>query len=107
MKRTGDRLLDLGSQTKQARLRRHQFLLELGTPRRMGEVAGRHDRDALARRPRGQMFEIEVAAGGARIFRVDVQVGVKAHGGSALPLCGRGRKAKLRVHLIRRKTACG
>jgi hypothetical protein len=105
MKRTGDRLLDLGSQTKQARLRRHQFLLELGTPRRMGEVAGRHDRDALARRPRGQMFEIEVAAGGARILRVDVQVGVKAHGGSVLPFAG--GEAKLRVHLIRRKTACG
>jgi hypothetical protein len=27
-----------------------------------------------------QMLEIEVAAGRARIFRVDVQVGVEAHG---------------------------
>jgi hypothetical protein len=102
----GDSLLDLGSQAKQARLGRHQFLLELGTPRRMGEVAGRDDSEALARRPRREMFEVEIAAGGARIFRVDVQVGVKAHGGSARSPSAAG-EAKLRVHLIRRKTACG
>jgi hypothetical protein len=101
----GDSLLDLGSQAKQARLGRHQFLLELGAPRRMGEVAGRDDSEALAHRPRREMFEVEIAAGGARIFRVDVQVGVKAHGGSAFPFAG--GEAKLRVHLIRRKTACG
>jgi len=99
-------LLDLGSQTKQARLGRHQFPLVLGAPRRMGEVAGRDDSEALARRPLREMFEVEIAAGRARIFRVDVQVGVKAHGGSARSPSA-GSEGKLRVHLIRRKTACG
>jgi hypothetical protein len=37
----------------------------------------------------GEMFEIEVAAGRARIFRVDVQVGVEAHGSRTVPRgCG-------------------
>ena len=45
----------------------------------MGEVAGADDADALARRPPGEVLEVEVAAGRARILRMDVQIGVEAH----------------------------
>jgi hypothetical protein len=46
----------------------------------MGEVAGRHHADTLASRPMGEVLEIEIAAGGARIFRMDVQVRMETHG---------------------------
>ena len=82
------------------------LLLELGAPRRVSEVAGRDDADALARRPRGEMFEVEVAARGARIFRVDVQVGVKAHGGPARSRL-RETRGSYAARLIRLKAACG
>ena len=72
-----------GAQAEQARLGRHELVFQLGAPGRMGEIAGPDHADALAGGPCGQMFEIEIAAGRARIFRVDVQVGVKAHCGHA------------------------
>ena len=78
-----DRLLDLGAQAEQARLRRHELILQLGAPGRMGEIAGRDHADAFAGGPCGQMFEVEIAAGRARIFGVDVQIGVKVHRGQA------------------------
>jgi hypothetical protein len=52
------------------------------------------------------VFQIEVAAGRARIFRVDVQVGVKAHCGHAWFARWRVR-ANLRLTPIRRKIICG
>ena len=75
----GDTLLDVLPQAEQARLGRDELLLQLGRPGRMAEVAGADEADALARRPLGEVLEIEVAAGRARIFRMDVQVGVEAH----------------------------
>ena len=43
----------------------------------MHAIAGADDRDALARRPPSEMFEVEVPAGGAGIFGMHVEVGVK------------------------------
>jgi hypothetical protein len=60
-----DGLLDLRTQAEQARLGRDELLFELSTPCRMGEVAGRNDADTLARGPRGEVLEVEVAAGRA------------------------------------------
>src|SRR4029077_2190660 len=34
----------------------------------------------LARRPMGEVLEVEIAAGRARIFGMDVQIGVETHG---------------------------
>jgi hypothetical protein len=84
--RLRDRLLDLGAQAEQAGLGRNELVLQLGAPDRMAKVAGADHGNTLARRPGRQMLEIEIAAGGARIFRVHVQVGVKAgHGRKATP----------------------
>src|SRR6266545_3718475 len=49
----------------------------------MREVAGRDHADALAACPGGEMFEVEIAACRARIFRVDVQIRVEAHASHA------------------------
>ena len=81
--RSRDRLLDLATQAEQSRLRRNELVFQFGAPSRMGEIAGADHTDALAGGPCEQMLEVEIAAGGARIFRVDVQVGVKAHCGHA------------------------
>ena len=79
-KRRGDALLDIRAQAEQPGLGRDELLLQLGRPGRVAEVAGADDADALARRPPGQVLEIEVPAGRAGIFRMHVQVGVEAHG---------------------------
>ena len=72
--------LDFRREAIEAGLGRHQLRFELRRPGRMGEVAGGHDRDALAGRPMGEMLKIEVAARRAGVFRVDVQVRVEPHG---------------------------
>jgi hypothetical protein len=46
----------------------------------MREVTGADECDAFSRRPERQMLEIEVAARGARMLGMDVQVRVKTHG---------------------------
>ena len=79
-------------QAEQAGLGRHELLLELGAPGRMGEVAGGDHADALAGGPGGEVLEIEIAAGRARIFRVDVQVRVEAHPRRAFLSAPRGRE---------------
>ena len=76
----GDRLFDVGHETEQPGLGGNELLLQLGRPGRMGEVAGGDHADALAAGPIGEMFEVEIAAGRARVFGVDVQVRVEAHG---------------------------
>ena len=77
-------------------LGRDELLLQLGRPGRMAEVAGADDADALARRPPGEVLEIEVAAGRAGIFRVHVQVGVEAHrfANPCRPTIGAARSAR-------------
>jgi hypothetical protein len=70
---------DVVAQAEQAGLGRHQRLLQLSEPDRMGEVAGADDRDALLARPIGEVFEVAVLARGTRVFRMDVEIGVKAH----------------------------
>jgi hypothetical protein len=102
-----DRLLDLGPQAEEARLRRHQLAFKLGAPGGVCEIAGRNDADALTRRPAGQVFEVQIAAGGARVFRVDVQVGVKTHCGHAQGCGPTGEGHTLRGALIRPKSSCG
>ena len=57
----------------------NELVAELGAPSRMGKVAGRDHPDTLAARPGGEVLEIEIPAGGARVFRVDVQVRVEGH----------------------------
>src|SRR5262245_13041302 len=49
----------------------------------MCAVPGGDDTGALAAGPGREMLEVEIPAGGARIFRVDVQVRVEAHPGHA------------------------
>ncbi len=43
----------------------------------MDAVAGADDGDSLPRRPEGEMFEVEIAAGGTGIFGMDVEIGVE------------------------------
>ena len=71
--------LQIRPQAEQPRLRGHELFLQLGPPRRMGEVAGGDDADALLARPDGQMLEIAVPAGRAGVLGVDVQIGVEGH----------------------------
>ena len=61
-------------------LGRNELLLQFGRPGRVGEVAGRDHADALEAGPIGEMFEVEIPTGRARVFGVDVEVGVEAHG---------------------------
>src|SRR6266508_1201697 len=74
-----DRLLGVALEMEQAGLGGNKLLLQLGTPHRVRKVAGCDDADAFSRCPVGEMLEIEIAAGRARIFRMDVQIRVKAH----------------------------
>jgi hypothetical protein len=97
----GDRFFDIAVETKQAGLRGNEFLLELGNPRGMREVAGRDHADALAARPIGEMLEIEIPARGTRIFGVDVQIRMEAHRTSRA-CAGPRRPAAIRV-----KSICG
>jgi hypothetical protein len=52
------------------------------------EVAGGDHADALAAGPSGEMFEVEIPARRARIFRVDVQIRVEAHASHAFVAAG-------------------
>jgi hypothetical protein len=62
----------------------------------MGEVAGADYGDPFATGPGGEMLKIEVAAGGAGIFGMDVQVRVEAH---AMPRQrGSGESPQRRCH---------
>src|SRR5262245_18690512 len=79
-----NRLLDVAAQAIKAGLGGDELLLELRAPGRMGEVAGADHADALAARPGGKMLEIEIPARRPRVFRMDVQVRVEAHGSHAL-----------------------
>ena len=109
--RLRDRLLDLVAQPVEAGLRRHELLLELGAPGRMGEVAGRDHADALAACPGGEVFEVEIPARRARIFRVDVQIRVEAHAGRAFFAAGthqrgvRENRRAIRARFARRRKA--
>jgi len=69
------------AQSEQARLGRHELFADFGHPGRVREVARGHDGDALAVGPERQMLQIQVAAGGAGVLRVYVQIGQKSHGG--------------------------
>ena len=69
----------IGTQAEQPRLRGHELFLQLGPPRRMGEVPRGDDADALLAGPDGQMLKVAVPAGGAGVFGMDVQVGIERH----------------------------
>src|SRR5262249_36429872 len=74
-----DRMLDVVTQAEQAGLGWDEFLLQFGAPDRVRKVSGRDHADTLACGPVSEALQIEVAAGRARIFRMDMQVGVEAH----------------------------
>ena len=76
----GDATLDVVAQAKEALLRRHQLLLQLGDPRRMREVPGADDANPLLLRPLRQVLQVALLAGRARVLRVDVKVRVVEHG---------------------------
>src|SRR5690606_12922734 len=100
--------LDVRAQAVQPRLGRDQLLLQLGKPGRMHAVAGGDNGKALAGTPEGEVLEIEIAAGGARVSGMDMQVCVKRH--FSLPrlsaMRGAGRHYKMR-HRFGAKSACG
>ena len=73
--------LDLRPEAEEAGLGGDQLLLQLREPPRVDAVARRYHGDAPPRRPPGEVLQVEIAARGARIFRMDVEVGVKAHAG--------------------------
>src|SRR5690606_26804950 len=81
--RGGDLPLDGGGdvipQAEQPIFRRHELLLQLGEPRGVREVPRTHHCNALELRPAGEVLEVEVAAGGAGVLRVDVEVGDEGH----------------------------
>ena len=79
------------TQAKEPRLGRHELLLELGPPRRVGEVAGGDDADALLAGPQRQVLQVAVPAGRAGVLGVDVEVGVERHG-VGLPSTASGRR---------------
>ena len=74
-------LLQVGTDPEQAGLGLDEGFLQLGRPRRVGEVAGAEHPQALAQCPPGQVLDIAVLAAGPRELGVDVQIGVE-HGGS-------------------------
>src|SRR5206468_12474529 len=74
--------VELVAEPEQARACRHQALLELPEPGRMGEVPGAEHRDPLAPRPERQLAEVGVAAGRPRVLGVQVQIGIERHGPS-------------------------
>ena len=68
-----------GSDREEAGFGGHQLVADLGEPGGVGEVAGRHHRQALAAGPQGEVLEVAVAAGGAGVLGVDVEIGVEGH----------------------------
>ena len=78
----------IGPQAEQPRLRGHELLLQLGPPRRMGEVARGDDADALLAGPDGQMLKVAVPAGGPGVLGMDVQIGVEGHAAAGMSLSG-------------------
>ena len=72
--------VDVASQGKEAWFSRDELVSELLKPERMREVARGDERQSLAPAPQREVFEIAVAAGGARIPGVDVQVREEGHG---------------------------
>ena len=76
-----DLALDLRPQAEEPGLGGYQLVAELVEPGGVGEVAGRHHRQTLAPGPQGEVLEVAVAAGGAGVLGVDVEVGVERHGG--------------------------
>src|SRR5262245_36741295 len=81
--RLRNRLLDVAAQPKEPGLGGDELLIEFGAPGRVREVAGRDHADPLPAGPGGEMFEVEIAARRARMFRVDVQIRVEAHASHA------------------------
>ena len=77
--------LDPARQAEEAGLGGHELLAKLRTPGGMREIAGGDEIDALHPRGGGEMLEIEVAAGRAGIFRMDVKIGGEAHRGQPPP----------------------
>src|SRR5262249_42126034 len=75
---TGRQRTDRAAQREQAGLRRYQLVAQVLAPRRVGEVAGTEQGDALAPGPPGEAGQVEIAAAGTRVPRVDVQVGDEA-----------------------------
>jgi hypothetical protein len=71
--------LDLWTEAEQPGLGRHQLRPDLLEPGWMGEVASAHDRDSLAPRPERQVLQIRIVARGARVLRMDVEIGVEDH----------------------------
>src|SRR5580698_8611205 len=84
MNRTVPAPLEVRPDPEQAGLGRDQGVLQLRGPRRVGEVAGAQDGQALAPRPPGQVFDIAVLAAGPRESRMNVQIGDE-HDGLILP----------------------
>ena len=98
--------LEIGAQAKEARLRRHETFLDLGPPRGVGEVPRADDGDALLAGPEGEVLEIAVPAGRARVLGVDVQVGIESHACSSwLPIPFRAALRRLPRDPIDRITA--
>ena len=60
------------AQPEQSRLGRDELFLQLGTPRRVGEVAGADDRDPLLHGPIGQVLKVGLLARRPRIPGVNV-----------------------------------
>ena len=81
-----DESFEIGPQAKQARLRRHELLPDLGPPGGVGEVPGADDRDALLAGPEGEVLKIAVPARRPRVLGVDVQIRVVGHSCSSRPL---------------------
>ena len=89
-----DGALQVGPKAIETRLRRHEPFPDLGPPGRVGEVAGADDGDALLAGPDGEVLEIAVPAGRARVLGVDVEIGIEGHAaGSLAPGGERGRRA--------------
>ena len=75
-----DRGGQVGAQPEQTLFGGHELVAHLRQPAGVRDVARPDDVDALELRPAGQVLEGQVAAGGARKMRVDVEVGDKFHG---------------------------
>ncbi len=70
-------LFQIAPQTIQAGFSGNQLILNFLEPAGMSEIAGGQQPDAFAPRPEGQVFQVAVAAGGPREFRMHVQVGIE------------------------------
>ena len=69
--------LQVVDQAKQARFRRDQIPLQFGEPLGVRKVACAQQAYALAARPPGQVRQIGLPAGGARVLGVDMQISVE------------------------------